>query len=70
MGLPPDILQNLSWSREWRLGIDNPFSVVGWCQIPMEGGRLLKMTMLGEELQLTGGEGLFQIVQKQSPENP
>src|SRR6202000_2542268 len=61
MGIPPDVLQNLGRSRERRLGIDNPFNVVGWCQIPMEGSRLLKMTMLSEELQLTGGEGLLQI---------
>jgi len=46
------------------------FNVVGWCQIPMEGSRLLKMSVLGKELQLTGGEGLLQIVQKQSPEHP
>src|SRR5260370_42631188 len=39
-------------------------------QIPPERGWFMKVAMRGEELQLTGDEGLFQIVQEQASTHP
>src|ERR1700730_6936671 len=50
--------------------IYSALGVPNWRQMPPERGRFMKVTVRGEELQLTGGEGLFEIVQEQASKHP
>jgi hypothetical protein len=46
MGIAPDILQNLSRSREGPLGIDDPVGGIGRSQIVTKGRRFMKVAVL------------------------
>ena len=70
VGVAADIVHHLLGSGERWLGVDDPFHVS--CQIEMTGEslRILECLKQREELQLAGVEGLLQILQEQSPEQP
>ena len=70
MGVASDIVEDLGWPGERPLRVDHPLGVPNWRQMPPERGGFMKVTVRGEELQLTGGEGLFEIVQEQASKHP
>src|ERR1700687_5993953 len=55
VGIPPDILKNLSRSGEWPLGIDDPLGISRRCQIAAKGCRLMQVAVRGEETQFAAG---------------
>ncbi len=65
-----DILHHLLWPGERRLGVDDPFRVSHQIEMTRESLRILKSLKQREELQLAGVEGLLQIPQEQSAEQP
>jgi len=70
VGVASDIVEDLGWPGERPLRVDHPLGVPNWRQMPPERGWFMKVAVRGEELQLTGGEGLFQIVQEQASKHP
>src|SRR5215472_15000082 len=65
-----DIVEDLGWTGERLLRVDHPLGVPNRHQIPPERGWFMKLAMRGEELQLTGDKGLFEIVQEQASKHP
>ena len=65
-----NIVQHLLWPGERWLGVDDPFHVSHWIEITGESLRILERLKRSEELQLAGVEGLLQILQEQSAEQP
>jgi hypothetical protein len=65
-----DIVHHLLWSGERWLGVDDPFHVSRQIEMTGESLRILECLKQREELQLAGVEGLLQILQEQSPEQP
>ena len=70
MGIPPDIVEDLSRSGERPLRIDHPLGLPSRRQVAPERRRLMQMTMFGEEAQRAGGKGFLQVAQKQAPKHP
>src|SRR3981189_2342300 len=70
VGVASYIVEDLGWPGERPLRVDHPLGVPNWRQMARERGRFMKGAVRGEELQLTGGEGLFQIVQEQASKHP
>src|SRR5271154_3323057 len=74
MGISTDIGEDLAWPGEGRLGIDHPFRIPGASEMAAERGPFRKGLKLGEEMELTGSECGFEIVQeqatKQARQNP
>src|SRR6266853_1822624 len=64
-----DIVEDLGWPGERPLRVDHPLGVPNRRQIPPERGWFMKVAVGGEKVQLTGGEGLPQVVQEQAPEH-
>jgi hypothetical protein len=65
-----DIVHHLLWPGERWFGVDDPFHVSHWIEITGESLGILECLKRREELQLVGVEGLLQIVQEQSAEQP
>ena len=65
-----DIVEDLGWPGKRPLRVDHPLGVPNRRQMPPERGWFMKVAVRGEELQLTGGEGLFQIVQEETSKHP
>jgi hypothetical protein len=65
-----DVVYDLLWPRERGLGVDHPFQVSQQIEMPGENPALLERLKRREELQLAGVEGLLQILQEQSAEQP
>src|SRR5216683_3847374 len=65
-----DIVHHLLWPGERWLGVDDPFQVSHWIEITGESLWILECLKQREELQRTDVEGLLQIPQEQSPEQP
>ena len=70
VGIPPDIVENLCRPGEGPLRVDHPLGVPNRRQVTPERGGLMEVAVRGEEVQLTGGERLLQVVQEQAPEHP
>src|SRR6202790_390300 len=69
VGIASDIVEDLCRSRERPPGVDHPLGVPNWRQIAPECGGLMQVAERGEEFQLSGVEGVFQVAQEQTPEH-
>src|SRR5271167_541011 len=70
VGVAADIVHHLLWPGERWLGVDDPFHVAHQVEMTGESLRILECLKRSEKLQLAGVEGLLQILQEQSPEQP
>ena len=70
VGVAADVVHHLLWPGERWLGVDDPFHVSRQIEMTGENLRILEYLKQREELQLAGVEGLLQILQEQSPEQP
>lgn len=70
VGITADIVHHLLWPGERWLGVDDPFHVSHWIEITGESLWILECLKQREEVQLAGVEGLLQILQEQSAEQP
>jgi hypothetical protein len=68
MGVPCDVLEDLLRSGERWLGVDLPIYFSGGSDVAQEGVSRAKWLQGGKELQLSGIEGLLQIIEEQSTE--
>jgi len=68
MGVAAEIFQHLLRTAEGRLGIDHPFSLLQWRQMPGESLGLLKRFEIAEELKLALVESFLKLFQKQTAE--
>ena len=68
MGVPCDVLEDLLRSAERWLGVDLPIYFPGGSDVAQEGVSCAKWLQGGKELQLSGIEGLLQIIEEQSTE--
>ena len=65
-----DIVHHLLWPGERWLGVDDPFHISYQIEMAVESLRILECLKRSEEPQLAGAEGLLQILQEQSAEQP
>ncbi len=70
VGVAADIVHHLLWPGERWLGVDDPFHVSHQIEMTGESLRIMECLKRSEEPQLAGVEGLLQILQEQSPEQP
>ena len=70
VGVAADVVHDLLWPGERWLGVDDPFHVSHQIEMTGESLRILERLKRREELQLAGVEGLLQILQEQSAEQP
>ena len=68
VGVPCDVLEDLLRSAERWLGVDLPVYFPGGSDVAQEGVSRAKWLQGGKELQLSGIEGLLQIIEEQSTE--
>ena len=68
VGVPCDVLEDLLRSAERWLGVDLPIYFPGGSDVAQEGVSRAKWLQGGKELQLSGIEGLLQIIEEQSTE--
>lgn len=68
MGVAAKIGQNLFGAGKWRLGIDDPVDATRCSDGSIEGERVGQTGDIAEELKLAQIVGLFQLVEKQTPE--
>src|SRR5271167_2775162 len=68
MGVPCDVLEDLLRSAERWLGVDLPIYFPGGSDVAQEGLSRPKRLQGGKELQLSGIEGLLEIIEEQSTE--
>jgi hypothetical protein len=68
MGVSCDVLEDLLRSAERWLGVDLPIYFSGGSDVAQEGVSRAKWLQGGKELQLSGIEGLLQIIEEQSTE--
>ena len=61
-----DILEDLFWSGEGSLGVNDPILFPAWSDVAQEGISHAKWFQGGKELQLTGIESLREIIEKQA----
>jgi len=70
VGVAADIVHHLLRPGERWLGVDDPFHVSRQIEMTVESLRILERLKRSEEPQLAGVEGLLQILQEQSAEQP
>jgi len=70
VGVAADIVHHLLRPGERWLGVDDPFHVSHQIEMTVESLRILERLKRCEEPQLAGVEGLLQILQEQSAEQP
>ena len=68
MGITAEILDNLLWTAEWGLGIDDPFALPKGSGKSPEGLGLSEIGDCAMEGQLLLIERLLERFQKQAPE--
>ena len=68
MGIAAEIGQHLFGSGKWRLGIDDPVDSPRCFDSAVECGRTGQAGNIAEELKLASGVSLFELVEKQPPE--
>jgi hypothetical protein len=68
MGVPCDVFEDLLRSAERWLGVDLPIYFSGGSDVAQEGVSIAKWLQGGKKLQLSGIEGLLQIIEEQSTE--
>ena len=70
VGVAAHIVHHLLRPGERWLGVDDPFHVSHQIEMTVESLRILERLKRCEEPQLAGVEGLLQILQEQSAEQP
>jgi hypothetical protein len=65
-----DIVHHLLWLGERWLGVDDPFQISHQIKMMGESLSILECLKRREELQLADVEGLLEILQEQSAEQP
>jgi len=70
VGVAADILHHLLWPGERWLGVDDPIHIAHQIEMIGESLWILECLKRREELQLASVEGLLQILQERSAEQP
>ena len=68
MGIAAQIIEDPIRTAEWRLGVDYPFTVMEWRQIPGEAFGIRQFLQFAVELQFACRVGLLQISKVEFPE--
>src|ERR1017187_2794855 len=68
MGVAAEILQHVLRSAKGGLGVDHPFLVLEWRQVPAKSAGIAKRREVAEELEFSGGMSLGKSFQKEAAE--
>jgi hypothetical protein len=70
MRVSAKVLQDLLGAAKWWFGVNNPFGVLGRCQVFCKGDSIAQAIQRVEESEFTAIKGLSQQFKKQAPKQP